>query len=128
VVDLNTGNPLAGKAGLTAAASIVGSYNDLSGNVGPRLAGLLSWRNDAGTFGASISAAYSKTNVLELGNNTVRWAQARFDGVGTTNCFTTPNSGGTYVPSAVCDQAALLPSTRASRATAKWPTIVSALA
>ena len=107
VVDLNTGNPLAGKAGLTAAASAVASFNDLSKKVGPRLAGLLSWRNDAGTFGASISAAYSKTNTLELGNNTVRWAQARFDGVGTTNCFTTPNSGGSYVASAACDQASL---------------------
>lgn len=107
VVDLNTGNPLAGKAGLTAAASIVASYNDLSGKVGPRLAGLLSWRNDAGTFGASLSAAYSKTKTLELGNNTVRWAQARFDGVDATNCFTTPNSGGTYVASAACDQAAV---------------------
>ncbi len=107
VVDLNTGNPLAGKAGLTAAASAVASFNDLSKKVGPRHAGLLSWRNDAGTFGASISAAYSKTKTLELGNNTVRWAQARFDGVGTTNCFTTPNSGGSYVASSVCDQAAL---------------------
>lgn len=107
VVDLNTGNPLAGKAGLTAAASAVASFNDLSKKVGPRLAGLLSWRNDAGTFGASISAAYSKTQTLELGNNSVRWAQARFDGVGTTNCFTTQNSGGSYVSSPACDQAAL---------------------
>lgn len=107
VVDLNTGNPLAGKAGLTAAASAVASFNDLSKKVGPRLAGLLSWRNDAGTFGASISAAYSKTQTLELGNNSVRWAQARFDGVGTTNCFTTQNSGGSYVASAACDQASL---------------------
>lgn len=106
VVDLNTGNPLAGKAGLTAAASIVASYNDLSGNVGPRLAGLASWRNDAGTLGVALSAAYSKTKVLELGNNTVRWAQARFDGVDATNCFTTPNSGGTYVASTACDRAA----------------------
>lgn len=107
VVDLNTGNPLAGKAGLTAAVSVVGSYNDLSGNVGPRLAGLLAWRNDADTFGVSVSAAYSKTKVLELGNNSVRWAQARFDNVNGTNCFTTPNSGGSYVASAACDQAAL---------------------
>jgi TonB-dependent receptor len=107
VVDLNTGNPLAGKAGLTAAASIVGSYNDLSDNVGPRLAGLLSWRNEADTFGVSLSAAYSNTKVLELGNNTVRWAQARFDNVNGVNCFTAPNSGGSYVASAGCDQAAL---------------------
>lgn len=107
VVDLNTGNPLAGRSGLNGALSVVGSYNDLSKDLGPRLAGLLSWRNDAGTFGASVSAAYSKTSTLELGNNTVRWAQARFDNVGGVNCFTTANSGGTYVPSAGCDKAAL---------------------
>lgn len=107
VVDLNTGNPLAGRSGLNGAMSMVGSYNDLSKDLGPRLAGLLSWRNDAGTLGASISAAYSKTSTLELGNNTVRWAQARFDNVGGVNCFTTANSGGTYVPSAGCDKAAL---------------------
>lgn len=107
VVDLNTGNPLAGKAGFTGVASVVGTYNDLSDYVGPRLAGLLSWRNDAGTFGVSLSAAYQKTKVLELGNNTVRWSQARFDSVNGTNCFTTPNSGGTYVSSAACNKAAL---------------------
>lgn len=106
VVDLNTGNPLAGRAGLNGALSVVGSYNDLSKDLGPRLAGLLSWRNDAGTLGASISAAYSKTSTLELGNNSVRWAQARFDGVDATNCFTTANSGGTYVASTACDRAA----------------------
>ncbi len=107
VVDLNTGNPLGGKSGLRGALSVIGSYNDLSKDLGPRVAGLLSWRNDAGTFGMSVSAAYSKTNVLELGNNTVRWAQARFDNVDGTNCYTTANSGGTYVPSAACDRAAL---------------------
>jgi TonB-dependent receptor len=106
VVDLNTGNPLAGRSGLKGALSLVGSYNDLADTVGPRAAGMLSWRNDAGTFGIAVSAAYSHTETLELGNNTVRWAQARFDGVGSTNCFTTVNSGGTYVPSAVCDAAA----------------------
>lgn len=107
VVDLNTGNPLAGRSGLNGAMSVVGSYNDLSKDLGPRFAGLLSWRNDAGTLGASISAAYSKTSTLELGNNSVRWAQARFDNVNGVNCFTTANSGGTYVPSAGCDAAAL---------------------
>lgn len=107
VVDLNTGNPLAGKAGFTAVASVVGTYNDLSDYVGPRLAGLLSWRNDAGTFGVSLSAAYQKTKVLELGNNSVRWVQPPFDSVDGTNCFTTPNSGGAYRASAACDKAAL---------------------
>ncbi|GGB71551.1 TonB-dependent receptor [Blastomonas aquatica] len=117
VVDLNTGNPLAAKAGLTGVASLVASYNDLSEYVGPRLAGLLSWRNDAGTFGVSMSAAYQKTQVLELGNNTVRWAQARFDSVDGAPCFTQsatnlagrPNAGGTYAVgrNAACDRAAL---------------------
>lgn len=107
VVDLSTGNPLGGSAGLKGALSLIGSYNDLSKELGPRVAGLLSWRNDAGTFGASVSGAYSKTDTVELGNNTVRWAQARFDGVDATNCFTTPNSGGSYIASPACDRAAL---------------------
>ncbi|WP_420138841.1 TonB-dependent receptor [Sphingomonas sp.] len=115
VVDLNTGNPLAGKRGFTLVGSAQASYNDLSKNFGPRVAGLLSWKSQDGTFGASISGAYSKTNNLELGNNTVRWAQARFDNVNGTPCFTTTatgstpanNNGGVYRPSAACDQAAL---------------------
>lgn len=107
VVDLNTGNPLAGRAGLTGAVSAQASFNDLSDTWGPRFAGLVSWRNDAGTFGASLSAAYSQNDTLQLGNNSVRWAQARFDSVDGVNCFTTANSGGTYVPSAGCDRAAL---------------------
>ena len=121
VVDLNTGNPLKGKAGFSGALSAQGSYNDLAKTLGPRVAGLISWRNDAGTFGASVSAAYSKIDTLELGNNTTRWAQAQFDSVNGTPCyynttgtgaaqvFTTPaaNSGGLYRSSAACDQAAL---------------------
>lgn len=116
VVDLNTGNPLAGKTGLSAVLNAQGSYNDLSKNVGPRIAGLLSWKNDAGTFGANLSAAYSHTDTLETGNNSVRWAQAYFNSVEGTPCFysvpgatggTPVNSGGSYRPSATCDAASL---------------------
>ncbi len=115
VVDLNTGNPLAGKYGLTVVGSAQASYNDLSDSWGPRLAGLLSWKSDDGQFGAAISAAYQSTDTLELGNNTVRWAQARFDSVNGTPCFYTTatgttrasNSGGVYRSSTACDQAAL---------------------
>lgn len=107
VVDLNTGNPLAGKGGFTAALSAQGSYNDLSEKVGPRVAGLLSWVNDAGTLGFAVSAAYSDQKTLELGNNSVRWSQARFDSVDGTPCFTAANSGGTYIPSAACNEVAL---------------------
>ncbi|WP_245942357.1 TonB-dependent receptor [Sphingomonas gilva] len=118
VVDLNTGNPLGGRTGFTFVASAQGSYNDLSENVGPRVAGLLSWKSPDGSFGASVSAAYQQTDTLELGNNTVRWAQARFDSVNGTPCwyntdadlnYTTPraNSGGRYRPSEACDAAGL---------------------
>nr|WP_248456457.1 TonB-dependent receptor [Sphingopyxis sp. MSC1_008] len=107
VVDLNTGNPLAGKGGFTAALSAQGSYNDLSEKVGPRVAGLLSWVNDAGTLGFAVSAAYSDQKTLELGNNSVRWAQARFDSVDGTPCWTAANSGGTYIPGAACDAVSL---------------------
>ncbi|MCP3730886.1 TonB-dependent receptor [Sphingomonas sp. MG17] len=117
VVDLNTGNPLSGKAGLTAVLSAQGSYNDLSQNVGPRVAGLIGWRNEAGTFGVAASAAYSKTDTLEVGNNTVRWAQAYFDSVDGNPCYysvnaatggtAVANSGGFYRPSTICDRAAL---------------------
>lgn len=107
VVDLNTGNPLAARSGLTGAFSAQASYNDLAESWGPRFAGLLNWANDADTFGVSVSGAYSRGDTLQLGNNTVRWAQARFDSVDGTRCFTTQNSGGTYVPSAACDRASL---------------------
>lgn len=115
VVDLNTGNPLGGRRGFTLVGSLQGSYNDLSKNVGPRAAALVSWKSQDGTFGAAISAAYQKTDTLELGNNTVRWAQARFDSVGGTPCFFTTatsavrasNSGGVYRPSPACDSVAL---------------------
>ena len=107
VVDLNTGNPLAGKGGFTAALSAQGSYNDLSEKVGPRVAGLLSWVNDAGTLGFAVSAAYSDQKTLELGNNSVRWAQARFDSVDGTPCWTAANSGGIYIPGAACDAVSL---------------------
>ena len=107
VVDLNTGNPLAGKYGVTAVASAQGSYNTLSKNLGPRLTGLLAWKSPSGRFGASVSAAYSDTDTLELGNNTVGWQQSAFNSVNGTPCFTADHSGGTYVPSAGCDAVAL---------------------
>jgi len=118
VVDLNTGNPLGGKSGLTLVGSAQASYNDLSDDVGPRLAGLLSWKNEGGTLGFAVSAAYQENKTLELGNNTVRWQQARFDSVAGVPCFGVtnpvtgafsprPNSGGLYRSSPQCDQVAL---------------------
>lgn len=107
VVDLNTGNPLAGKDGFTFVGSATGSYNDLSKKWGPRLAGLMSWKSADGQWGVALSAAYSKLDTLQMGNNTVRWSQARFDSVDGTRCFTAPNSGGSYLSGAACNAAAL---------------------
>jgi TonB-dependent receptor len=104
VVDLNTGNPLAYETGLHFVGSAQARYNDLSDDLGPRVAGLLSWVNPDGTFGASASLAYSQYKTSELGNNTVRWAQAAFRSVEGTPCF---NADSTYAPSDVCDEAAL---------------------
>ena len=108
VVDLNTGHPLGGKDGLHGAVSAQAYYNDLSKKTSPKLSGLVNWKGADGTLGINASVAYSKGKTLELGNNTTRWAQAAFKSVTigstTTNCF---NSGGIYVTSAPCDQAAL---------------------
>lgn len=107
VIDLNTGHPLGGKSGVTGLLSVSGSYNDLSKDIGPRVAGLLNWKNEDGTLGFNASVTYTKGNTLELGNNTTRWAQAAFKSVTaggvTTNCF----SGSTYVHSTACDMATL---------------------
>ncbi len=116
VVDLNTGNPLAAKKpGVTVVGSAVASYNDLSKNWGPRLAGLVSYRNEAGTFGVSLSAAYQTTDNFELGNNSVRWVQTPFNSVNGNACYsvsaTNPApklySGGVYNNNAACNQASL---------------------
>ncbi|KAI1692470.1 tonB dependent receptor domain-containing protein [Ditylenchus destructor] len=107
VVDLNTGNPLSYKDGLTLVGSAKVQYNDLNDNVGPRVAALLAWKDPGGVWAASISAAYAKYKTLEAGNNTVRWQQARFNSVNGTPCFTQNRSGGTYVPSAACNDVAL---------------------
>jgi TonB-dependent receptor len=103
VIDLNTGNALANHGGLTLVTNAQASYNDLSKNWGPRLSGLVGWKNSSGTFAVQASAAYQQSDNLELGNNTTRWDQAMFRSVDGTSCF----SGSSYVPSAKCDAVAL---------------------
>jgi TonB-dependent receptor len=109
IVDLNTGNPLAGKEGLHGALSLQGYYNDLSKKTTPKVSALLGWRNADRTFAINASIAYSKSKTLELGNNSTRWAQAAFKSVTlngvTTNCFNA--AGSAYISSAACDQATL---------------------
>jgi TonB-dependent receptor len=103
VVDLSTGNPLSYQDGFTFVTSAKAQYNDLNDNVGPRLAGLVAYKDPGGLWAASFSAAYSKYDTKEAGNNTGRWQQGRFNSVGGRPCYTQPRTGGTYVPSAVCN-------------------------
>ena len=103
VIDLNTGNPLSLDPGFTFIASAQVRYNDLNDDAGPRLSGLLGWTNPDGTFGASVSAAYSEYVTPQLGNNTVRWTQGAFRSVAGTPCF----AGTRYVPSRACDEVGL---------------------
>ncbi|WP_126174319.1 TonB-dependent receptor [Altericroceibacterium xinjiangense] len=103
VVDLNTGNPLSYDPGFSLVGSAQVRYNDLNENVGPRLAGLVGWTNEDQTLGVSVSAAYSKYETSQLGNNTVRWQQAAFRSVEGTDCF----ANRTYVSSPVCDEVGL---------------------
>ena len=94
VIDLNTGNPLAYGAGLKLVASAQARYNDLNEDISPRLAGLVAWNNDDETFGFSSSVAWTRYETAELGNNSVRWAQARFRSVGGVNCSANPANPG----------------------------------
>ena len=91
VVDLNTGNPLGGKPGLTMVASVQGRYNDLAKDVDPRVAGLIAWSNEDQTFGLAASVAWSKYTTLELGNNSVRWTQNPFRSVNGATCMSGSN-------------------------------------
>ena len=73
-VDLQTGRPLDfNRPGLASALSVQASYNDLSEETVPRLAGLLSWTNENETFGALVSVAYSERSPILESFNTTRW-------------------------------------------------------
>jgi len=95
VIDLNTGNPLSYGAGAKIVASVQGRYNDLNDDISPRVAGLFAWNNADETFGFSASAAWTKYETPELGNNSVRWANgARFRSVDGVTCTSTTTDPG----------------------------------
>ena len=85
-VDLQTMRPLdMPKKGWSSTVSVKGRYNDLSGKTNPRVAFLLAHTSEDRKFGALVSAAYSKREVLEEGFSTVRWDNG-------------PSSGGWCAP------------------------------
>lgn len=103
-VDLRTAQPFDYDAGLTGAVSAQLGYNDLSEETSPRYAGLLSWKNEAGTFGALLSVAYSDRTILEEGFSTVRWQDGNFASVAGAACPAGPQcslidtNSGVYYP------------------------------
>lgn len=57
----------------TVVTSVQGSYNDISEDVDPRGAFLISNTFADGKFGALLSVAYTKRQLLDEGSSTVRW-------------------------------------------------------
>jgi iron complex outermembrane recepter protein len=73
-VDLRTGRPF-DYDGLTVVTSATAQYNDLSEEVDPRAAFVISntWADE--TFGALLSVAYTERHLTDEGSSTVRWSQ-----------------------------------------------------
>jgi TonB-dependent receptor len=92
VVDLSTGRPLDFGAGVTAALSAQGLYNDASEQLNPRLAGLLGWSNEDETFGALVSVAFSQRDIIEEGFSSVRFAGNAPPAAGGAQSFTQRNA------------------------------------
>ena len=101
-VDLRTARPF-DYDGFTAAASLQGSFNDVTDTTDPRFAGLIanSWAD--GKFGALVSLAYSERQTLDEGSGTVRWAGGSTGG-GFNGCATAdptipfPEACSAYAP------------------------------
>lgn len=89
-VDLQTARPFDYDQGLTVATSVQGGFNDLSEEINPRLAALVSHRNDADTFGALFSFAWSDRSILEEGFSTVRWDDGNYRSVEGLDCSIDP--------------------------------------
>lgn len=92
VVDLSTGRPLDYGAGLTLALSAQGLYNDSSDKINPRGAGMVSYANNAETFGALVSVAFSQRDIVEEGFSSVRFAGNPVPAAGGTQSFTQRNA------------------------------------
>jgi TonB-dependent receptor len=75
-VDLRSARPF-DYDGFTVVTSVQGSYNDINEDLDPRGALLISNTFADGKFGALISAAYTKRQLLDEGASTVRWQDSR---------------------------------------------------
>ena len=93
-VDLRTARPFDYGEGLKMAATVQGGWNDLSEELNPRFAALVSATNAQGTVGGLLSVAFSSRNILEEGFSTVRWDDGNFQSVGGVNCAANPADPG----------------------------------
>ena len=95
-VDLQTSRPFDYR-GFNLATSAQYGYNDLSESWDPRLAGLISNTWMDGRFGALLSVAYSKRQLVEEGFGSVGWDQGTANGgfcAPATATLTTPCAPG----------------------------------
>lgn len=92
VVDLSTSRPLDYGGGLTLAGSFQGLYNDASRQVNPRIAALASYANDAETFGALLSVAWTPRDIVEEGFSSVRFAGNPVPAPGAAQSFAQRNA------------------------------------
>lgn len=79
-VDLQTARPFDYRDDMTIAGSVQGGYNDLSGEVDPKLAGVFSTKLADGRLGLLLSASYSERGITEEGPSTVRWERGTDNG------------------------------------------------
>lgn len=90
-VELKTAQPFDYGPGFTGTVSGQAFYNDLSEDVGPRLAGLVSYTNPSETWGALVSVAYTDRTIREEGFSTVRFDDfGTFQSVGGVPCSGDP--------------------------------------
>ncbi|MEO8181318.1 MAG: TonB-dependent receptor [Deltaproteobacteria bacterium] len=86
VVDLNTARAFNYDEGFTFVAGATAVYNDLSDMVRPRLTGLVAYRDPAGIWGASASAAYTRVHLESANTETIGWQRAAFHSVNGVVC------------------------------------------
>ncbi|MEY2933994.1 MAG: hypothetical protein RL033_4743, partial [Pseudomonadota bacterium] len=94
VVDLNTARAFNYKEGFTFVAGATGAYNDLSQTVRPRMTALAAYRDPAGLWGATASAAYSRARLDVAAAETVRWQKGAFNSVNGVVCMDNPADPG----------------------------------
>ncbi len=90
-VNVVTARPLDGKSGFHIAGAAGGIYDGLADKLSPDVSGVVSWTNDAKTFGAVFAASYtdrkSQRDFVDL-NGWIQGPQNRINGTPTSTGLT----------------------------------------